>query len=277
MVLNLKLFKISIIMTEKFTLITGAAGFLGFYHCLSLLEMNKSIIILDIDKKKLDEVKKKLLNKFKDKNIYDFKIDITKEKQIIKLKKILKKKNIFIDSIINNAAIDAIPKKNSNEWSFVDTNQWHKELDVSLLGAYLIIKHFIKDMCLKKNGSIINIGSDLSVIAPNQKIYKQIFGNYIKPVTYSVIKHALLGMTKYFASLYGKYNVRVNMLSPGPIFIKEKKSFNKKFIKALENITPMERMGSPTDLKGAIKFLIDKNSTFLTGQNIIIDGGRTII
>ena len=132
-------------------------------------------------------------------------------------------------------------------------------------------------MCKNKKGSIINIGSDLSVIAPNQKIYKEIFGNYIKPATYSVIKHALLGMTKYFASLYGKYNVRVNMLSPGPMLIKEKKSFNKEFINQLVNLTPMERMGSPNDLKGAIKFLISNDSMFLTGQNIIIDGGRTII
>ena len=264
-------------MINKFTLITGAAGFLGHYHCSSLLEMNKSIIILDINKKKLVKLKKILTKKFKGKKIYDFKIDITKETQIIKLKNILKKKNFFVDSIINNAAIDAIPKKNMDEWSFVNTKQWHKELDVSLLGSYLIIKHFVKDMCKNQEGSIINIGSDLSVIAPNQKIYKEIFGNYIKPATYSVIKHALLGMTKYFASLYGKYNVRVNMLSPGPILIKEKKSFNKEFINQLVNITPMERMGSPNDLKGAIKFLISNDSMFLTGQNIIVDGGRTII
>jgi len=264
-------------MSKNFTLITGAAGFLGLYHCISLLEMNRSIIIIDIDKIKLSNLKKKLLKNFKDKTIYDYKIDITKEQQIIKLKKILKKRKIFIDSIINNAAIDAIPKNNTDEWSFVKVKQWHKELDVSLLGAYLITKHFIKEMCKNKNGSIVNIGSDLSVIAPNQKIYKKTFGNYIKPATYSVIKHALLGMTKYFASLYGKYNVRVNMLSPGAILIKEKKSFNKKFIKELVNMTPMERMGSPDDLKGAIKFLIGKESSFQTGQNIIIDGGRTII
>jgi NAD(P)-dependent dehydrogenase (short-subunit alcohol dehydrogenase family) len=264
-------------MSNKFTLITGAAGFLGLYHCISLLEMNKSIIIIDIDKKKLFNLKKKLLIKFKDKKIHDYKIDITNEKQIIKLKKILKKKNIFIDSIINNAAIDAIPNKNTDQWSFVDVKQWHKELDVSLLGAYLITKHFVKEMCKNKDGSIINIGSDLSVIAPNQKIYKKTFGNYIKPATYSVIKHALLGMTKYFASLYGKYNVRVNMLSPGAIFINEKKSFNKKFVKELENIIPMKKLGSPYDLKGAIKFLISEDSLFITGQNIIIDGGRTII
>lgn len=264
-------------MSNKYVLITGAAGFLGGHHCISCLEMDRPIIIIDIDQIKLKKLKKELLTKFKDKEIYDFKIDITKEKQIIKLKNILYKKKIFVDTIINNAVIDPVPKKSNDDWSFVNTKQWHKELDVSLLGSYLIIKHFIKDMCRKKSGSIINIGSDLSVIAPNQAIYKKTFGNYIKPVTYSVVKHALLGMTKYFASLYGKYNVRVNMLSPGAIFNKQKKSFNKKFVKELENITPMERIGSPNDLKGAIKYLISIDSQFFTGQNIVVDGGRTII
>ena len=264
-------------MANKFSLITGAAGFLGTHHCDALLNIKKSIIIIDINKKKLAQVKKQLSIKYKNSKIYDFKIDITKEKEIIKLKKALKKKKFFIDSIINNAAIDSVPNKSDNKWSFVNTKQWQKELDVSLLGSYLIIKHFIKDMCIKKSGSIINIGSDLSVIAPNQKIYEKTFNSYTKPATYSVIKHALLGMTKYFASLYGKYNIRVNMLSPGPIYFKKKKSFNKKFIKEIKNITPMERMGLPKDLHGAIQFLTSENSSFLTGQNIIIDGGRTII
>ena len=264
-------------MSNNFTLITGAAGFLGYYHCCSLIEIDKPILVVDINQKKIKELKKKLAAKFNYKKIHYFKVDITKEKQILKLKKNLKKKKIIIDSIINNAAIDAVPSKNSNEWSFVDIKQWHKELDVSLLGSYLIIKHFIKDMYLNRRGSIVNIGSDLSVIAPNQNIYKKSFGNYVKPVTYSIIKHAMLGMTKYFSSLYGKYNIRVNMLSPGPILLRQKKSFNKKFINELIKITPMNRMGYPNDLKGAVQFLIGENSKFLTGQNIIIDGGRTVI
>ena len=78
-------------------------------------------------------------------------------------------------------------------------------------------------MFKKKQGSIINIGSDLSVIAPNQKVYKSSYSNYIKPVTYSVIKHGMVGLTKYFASLYGPGRVRVNMVSPGPVQNKQKK------------------------------------------------------
>ena len=128
-------------------------------------------------------------------------------------------------------------------------------------------------MCLNKSGSVINIGSDLSVIAPNQKIYKKTFKNFVKPATYPVVKHALLGMTKYFASLYGKYGVRFNMISPGPIYNNHKKSF----VNELNNIIPMERMGTPNDLKGVVKLFLSSESKYITGQNIIIDGGRTII
>ena len=93
-----------------------------------------------------------------------------------------------------------------------------------------MIKYFVMK-CIKKQGSIINIGSDLSVIAPNQNIYKS-YNNYIKPVTYSVIKHGLLGMTKYFSSLYAKNNVRVNMISPGSI----KRNQSKKLVKELKKL-----------------------------------------
>ena len=127
-------------------------------------------------------------------------------------------------------------------------------------------------MCLNKSGSVINIGSDLSVIAQIKKYIKKLL-KFIKPATYPVVKHALLGMTKYFASLYGKYGVRFNMISPGPIYNNHKKSF----VNELTNIIPMERMGTPNDLKGAIKLFLSPESKYITGQNIIIDGGRTII
>ena len=125
----------------------------------------------------------------------------------------------------------------------------------------------------RKKGSIINIGSDLSIVAPNQKIYKSSYKNYIKPVTYSVIKHGMVGLTKYFASLYGENNVRVNMISPGPI----KNNQSKKLQNELNKIIPMERLGHPKEILGLLYFLSNSDSSYITGQNILIDGGRTII
>ena len=125
----------------------------------------------------------------------------------------------------------------------------------------------------KKDGCIINVASDLSVIAPNQKIYKSSFKNFVKPVTYSVIKHGLIGMTKYYASLFAEYNITCNAISPVGVFNNQKK----KFVNELIKLIPMKRMANKSDIKNTVDFLIDKKQKFITGQNIIIDGGRTII
>ena len=152
-------------------------------------------------------------------------------------------------------------------------DMWNKEINVSILGTFLMTKYFGELMSKNKNGSIINIGSDLSFIVPNQKIYKKAYPNYVKPPTYSVIKHGLLGLTKYYASLYANSNVRVNMISPGPI----KNMQNKILIKEIKSVTPMNRLGEYEDLFSLMKLLIEDGSKFITGQNIFVDGGRTII
>ena len=138
------------------------------------------------------------------------------------------RKNSNICALINNVAVDAVPIKNSLKIEIPRSKDQHSEIDVSLIGTFLMIKYFGELMLKKKKGSIINIGSDLSLIAPNQKIYKNAYENYIKPPTYSVIKHGLVGLTKYYASLYGISNVRVNMISPGAIKNSQNKNFKMK-------------------------------------------------
>ena len=260
---------------QKFTLVTGAGGFLGIHHCRAVLEAQNSLIMIDKNLHSLSKSKKIILKEFKKKTstILSYKIDITLENEVKKLKSKLKRKKIIIDSIINNAAIDSVPKKNKGKYNYISPKQWKMEIDVSLLGTYLITENFKEFLLKNKYSSVINIGSDLSIIAPNQEIYKKSFGNYIKPITYSVAKHGLLGITKYYASLYAKKNVRFNMISPGPIYKNQKKNF----VNELKYQIPMKRLGNPEDLKGVIKFLLSKSSSFITGQNILVDGGRTII
>lgn len=245
-------------------IITGAGGFLGSFYTEELSKFY-NVIALDYDKESL----KKFRNK---KNIITYNIDVRDEKQIDSFRKKLKKKKLDIYGLINNAAIDSIPSSKKKN-KYPNTKSWDRELDVGLKGAFFMIKFFGEDMLKKKRGKIINIGSDLSVIAPNQKIYKKTYGKFIKPVTYSVIKHGLYGMTKYFASLFAESNVNVNMLSPGPIFNNQKESF----VKELVNLIPMKRMGKKEDLISSLKFLLNKKSSYISGQNIIVDGGRTII
>jgi NAD(P)-dependent dehydrogenase (short-subunit alcohol dehydrogenase family) len=252
-------------MSKEYCLITGAAGFLGFHYTTLLLENGYNVIAVD---KNISSLKK-----IKNKNLLILKCNISNEKQVLNMHLKLNKKKFIINYLINNAAIDSVPKNNTkNKSRLVNIHTWNLELDVSLKGSYLMFKYFGENMVKRRNGSIINIGSDLSLIAPNQKIYK-VYKNFIKPVTYSVIKHGLYGMTKYFASLYAKDKVRVNMLSPGPVF----NNHNRKFVNSLKTHIPMGRMAKKNDLDCSLLFLLDKKNLYFTGQNIVVDGGRTII
>ena len=190
-------------MNKKYLIITGAGGFLGSYFSKKLSK-DYEVIAVDINKKSLKYLKKDV------EKITTYQLDISNEVNIKKLFRHLKSKKIFVYGLINNAAIDSIPRKKKGT-QYTDVKSWDKELDVGLKGSYLMTKVFGEEMQKKRIGKIINIGSDLSVIAPNQKIYKKTFGNFVKPITYSVIKHGLYGMTKYFSSFYADANVTVNM------------------------------------------------------------------
>ena len=250
-------------MIKKNIILTGGAGFIGSHWVKLLLKNNYNVLVFDC--KKIDTFK--IRNQ---KNVSYYQIDITKETSIKNIFNKLKNKKIY--AIINNAAIDSVPKKIKKDNHLPETRKWKYELDVSLTGSYLMTKYFGEKIKKQKKGKILYMGSDLSVVSPNQEIYKS-FGNFLKPVTYSVVKHGMLGLTRYFATLYSKYNVQVNMLSPGPI----KNKHTKKFIKAVSEKIPVGRLGNLHDLDSTLIYLLDENNNFITGQNIIVDGGRTIV
>jgi NAD(P)-dependent dehydrogenase (short-subunit alcohol dehydrogenase family) len=252
-------------MNKKVCIITGGAGFLGEKFCKFFAKKKYLVFCVDNNIKNLFK-----LRKYKNITICNF--DITNEENVKKFFNTFKNKRI--DCLINNAAIDAIPKSGiSLDLQYPNLDSWKKEFSVSILGSFLMIKHFGSKMIMQKKESIINIGSDLSVIAPNQKIYKNAYQNYYKPPTYSVMKHALLGLTKYYSSLYAKYGVRVNMISPGPVKNKQ----NKKLINELKNQIPMHKLSKAENLYGLLRFLAEDYSMYITGQNILVDGGRSII
>ena len=125
-------------------------------------------------------------------------------------------------------------------------------------------------MAENKKGVILNISSDLSVIAPDQRLYA---GKQKKPVTYSVIKTGIIGLTKYLASYWGHLGVRVNSLSPGGIYNNQ----DTKFVKRISKLIPLNRMLQKDELKGSIQFLCSDASSYLNGHNLVLDGGRSII
>ena len=172
--------------------------------------------------------------------------------------------------MVNNAAIDSIP---TSKKSFSNEDNFTKQMMVSFLGTKNITEFIGGLMSKKKYGSIINIGSDLSVIAPNQDIYLGVYKNFVKSLDDSLVKHGLVGLNKYYASLFAKSGIRVNMISPAPIENKQKPKLKKN----LKMIIPMKKLAKRDDVFYLLKFLLSKKSSFITGQNILVDGGRSII
>lgn len=254
---------------NKVAAITGGGGFFAYQHALAMHKINAEILLIDIDKKKLIEIKKNLKKSNILVNI--LKIDITKESEILKLKKFIIKKFKKIDILINNASIDHIPNKKNIKFKDLSLKSWNKEIGVGLTGTFLCSKILGALMSKQKNGVILNISSDLSIIAPDQRIYSHL--KFEKPITYSAIKHGIVGMTKYLAAYWAKDNVRVNCISPGGI----ENNQNKLFINKIKKLIPLGRMAKNDEYVGAIKFLCSEDSSYITGQNLIMDGGRSII
>lgn len=252
-------------LKNKNIVITGGNGFIGKQLCNAFLDQGSKVFILDITNPK-----------FKNKSIF-FKTDITKENDLKKFLTFLKQRKIRIDVLINGAAKDYVPtKKNLNKEKLSLENfsekVWKEDLDVGLTGSFLTTKILGSYMAKsKKNGVILNISSDLGIIAPNQDIYKK--NNFIKPVSYSVVKHGIIGLTKYTASYWAKKNIRCNAIAPGGIFNNQDNSF----IKKINQLIPLGRMAKKNEYNGLILFLCSDLSSYITGSVIVADGGRTII
>ncbi len=251
-------------LKNKTAVVTGGNGFFGKQICESLILNGCNVISLDI----------KIENKLSKKSYSQYLCDITKEKEVYEINKKIIKKFKKIDILVNNAALDFKPRKNSKSEFFdkFDLKKWNDEILVGLTGSFLCSKYFIKSMIKNKKGIILNIASDLSIIAPDQRIYSHLKSH--KPVSYSVIKHGIVGLTKYLAATYANKNIRVNSISPGGI---EQKNLNKEFKKKLKNLIPLNRMAKNGEYVETIQFLCSDASSYITGQNIVLDGGRSII
>ena len=154
---------------------------------------------------------------------------------------------------------------------------WDFQLKVGLKGAMLCSQVFGQEMAKRGEGIILNIASDLSVFAPDQRLYKKDGlrpdQQPVKPVTYSVIKHGLIGLTKYLATYWAEQGVRCNALSPGGVYNGQSDEFVQKLIELI----PLKRMASKDEYRGAVQFLCSDASAYMNGQNFVMDGGRSVL
>ena len=268
-------------MSKKTTIITGAAGLLGYQHAIAILESNSRVILTDLNFKKLINIKKLLQNKYNKNNIFIKKMDVTDEKEVKSTCDFYLRKGIKVNVLINNAAINPkmLDQKGnySSRLEFFSIKDWNREINVGLTGALICSKVFGYNMVKNKiKGVILNIASDLSVIAPDQRIYmkKGLLSSEqpVKPVTYSVIKTGLVGLTKYIATYWAQHGIRANSLSPGGVFENQ----NEEFLEKVKQCIPVNRMANIDEYNAAIQFLCSDASSYMNGQNIVIDGGRSV-
>jgi hypothetical protein len=265
---------------NRWALITGAAGLLGMEHVRALLDIGANVVLQDIDPKKLEQARIRLEDEYPQSKLVFSVSDITSEDSMNNLKSELNNAGILVNILVNNAAIN--PKYDlvsaagqKTRLENFDLQDWEYQLRVGLTGSFLCSKVFGSAMAQNGGGVIVNVASDLSIISPDQRLYQksgiQPDEQPVKPVTYSVIKSGLIGLTKYLATYWCNSGVRVNALSPGGVFDGQ----SDEFILKLSALIPLGRMANADEYRSAIQFLCSDASTYMTGQNLVIDGGRS--
>jgi NAD(P)-dependent dehydrogenase (short-subunit alcohol dehydrogenase family) len=255
-------------MKNKKVLIIGGAGYLGKAMTSSLMELGASVVVSSRNKKK-GELEIKKIKQKNNKNIIFYPVDITSQVSINKLKDFVSKRfNNQLDVLINCGWSG---KKNTFE--SINNEDWQYDIETCLTGVFKTTKIFLP-LLKKKRGNILNIGSAYSHVAPDYRMYDS--PKYSNPPSYGAAKAGVVQLTKYCASFFSKYKIRVNCISPGaypfPKTIKE----NPKFIKRLAEKCPANRIGYPDDLKGVVALLCSDAGSFITGQNILVDGGWSV-
>jgi len=268
-------------LTARVAVITGGAGLLGVRHAEAIAEMGGTPVLVDIDEEQVQARAFEIARKFGQKAI-GIATDITRPEAVSHVLSSVLHAFDRVDILINNAANN--PKmeatvQSSDHWSRLEhfsLDAWNADLAVSLTGSFLCSQIIGAEMARRGNGVILNIASDLSVIAPDQRIYRDDTlvsdEQPVKPISYSVVKHGLVGLTRYLATYWANRGVRVNVLSPGGVYADQEQTF----VRRLTNLIPMGRMAHQDEYKAAVVFMVSDASSYMTGANIIIDGGRTV-
>jgi NAD(P)-dependent dehydrogenase (short-subunit alcohol dehydrogenase family) len=267
-------------LTGKVAIVTGGAGLLGWHHGEILAAAGAHVVLLDLPIAKPAEQAAKLAAKYQT-DCLGLSVDITDQTDIERARLSVLAQFGRIDILINNAANNPkVEDPSGLAWSRLENlplEVWDADLRVGLTGAFLCSRVFGAEMVKRGSGVIVNVASDLALIAPDQRLYRVdgLPSNQqpVKPVTYSVVKTALIGLTRYLATYWSEVGIRVNAISPGGVFNGQPEVFLSK----LNQLIPLGRMAKRDEYQGAILFLCSDASSYMTGTNLIVDGGRSCL
>lgn len=262
----------------RVAVITGGAGLLGYQHATTIAGLGGLPVLLDINGEALAANAARLIEETGC-QAATWVADITDLDALEVVGRELLARHGRVDILINNAArnpkVESAGDKDFSRLENFPWEQWQLDLNVGLGGAFNCAKVFGTQMARQGRGVIVNIASDLGVIAPDQRLYRvegrEADQQPVKPVTYSVVKHGLIGLTKYLATYWCEQGVRCNALSPGGVYAGQ----NDVFVSKLTQLIPLGRMADADEYRGAIAFLCSDASAYMNGANLVMDGGRS--
>ena len=267
-------------LSGQTALITGGGGLLGPEHGAGLARCGARIVLVDVNPAGLERSRARVLEQVPGADVRTDTVDITDEPGLLALCATLESAGTPIDILVNNAAVNPAMDKHAGGLTGTvedyDMAEWDRELKVGITGTFLCCKVFGAAMARRGHGVIINIASDLAIIAPDHRLYAESgrmddVRNF-KPIGYPVVKAAMLGLSRYLATYWAHKGVRVNCLLPGGVRTADVPDY---LVRNMEYRVPLGRWADRTDYQGAVAFLASSASAFMTGQLLVMDGGRS--
>jgi NAD(P)-dependent dehydrogenase (short-subunit alcohol dehydrogenase family) len=266
-------------LSGRVAAITGGAGLLGRKHAEAIAEAGGIPVLVDLDEARAAAAAVDLAREYRT-EVVGLGADITRPEAVERaLARILESYG-RVDILINNAAVNPTMTPGADDPGLsrlenLPLDVWQRDVAVGLTGSFLCSRVMGAEMARRGRGAILNIASDLGLIAPDQRIYRKPGldpdRQPAKPVTYSVVKHGLIGLTRYLATYWADRGVRANALAPGGVFNGQDDAF----VQRLTQLIPMGRMARADEYKAAVLFLVSDASSYMTGTTLVIDGGRT--